>query len=603
MFAVIAGFAFAAIAFCAIHAATQRKFSPFGWYSLMSLGVFLIAGTLAIRVGLPDPAIHEALRRFSLLGCIPYLAGMLYIYHDRLGSRTSLFDKLLLSATTIAFTYAAISPLWLPAPPAVEVTQIATWAGEFYYPAAQSNPAFVTTAVGLGAILGIRCGLIAWPLIWRDRLGAVLLLGLSAIILFTALYHLTLNQYWDLGIPVAPITLACIYVVLGFEIVRHDHQLVSEQKRGQRIAHERIERFRQFFLGCRDGIAVIDSRCRAADVNPAMAEIHGYSPEQFLALEPLAHVHSDSRGVYQQLQSAVDSERVFHAEATHLKKDGTPIEVELYATSMHPDEMGDHALLFVRDVSARKLAEAQLEDQQLMLVHASRLSTMGEMLAGIAHEINQPLYSIANLAAACKNGIELSDYQGELPLGPWLQQISDEAVRCGDIIRGLRTFARKHEGPPEPVELRKVVRDSVALLESDERWRNMPIECRLPDEPLVVQGSEVQLQQVIVNLLRNAFDAMQGSASPKVVVDAHAEHRSVVVRISDNGPGIDPKDANKLFQTFYTTKSDGMGIGLSISRSIVEASGGTLELDEPVLSGATFRLELPIPQPVPAAAS
>src|SRR5690606_12721293 len=87
MFAVIAGFAFAAITFCAIHAAVQRKFSPFGWYALMSLGVFLIAGTLAIRVGLPDPEVHNGLRRISLLGCIPYLAGMLYIYHDRLGSR------------------------------------------------------------------------------------------------------------------------------------------------------------------------------------------------------------------------------------------------------------------------------------------------------------------------------------------------------------------------------------------------------------------------------------------------------------------------------------------------------------------------------------
>src|SRR5690606_1738795 len=136
---------------------------------------------------------------------------------------------LLLGATAIAFTYAAFSPFGIQAGPEVEVQQLTTWVGAIYYPTFQPNPQFVTTAVGLGALLGIRCGFIAWPLIRRDRLGATLLLGLSAIILFTALYHLTFIKYWDLGIPVAPITLACIYLVLGVEIVRHDRQLVSER--------------------------------------------------------------------------------------------------------------------------------------------------------------------------------------------------------------------------------------------------------------------------------------------------------------------------------------------------------------------------------------
>ncbi len=260
------------------------------------------------------------------------------------------------------------------------------------------------------------------------------------------------------------------------------------------------------------------------------------------------------------------------------------------------DESGrpTHLRGVMLDVTDKKLAEERLCETQAQLAHVSRLSTMGEMVAGIAHEINQPLAAISNFATASHMAITNLDVESKLPLGDWLKQIGSEAVRCGEIIRQLRTYARKGDQQWEVVDLNFAIDESIALLGSDTRFRAESIQVQRSGQKPVVQGSRVQLQQVFVNLLRNACDAIENCGKPSIEIQLSVVGDTVRVAITDNGPGIKDDQRRKLFDPFYTTKDNGMGIGLSISKSIVETHHGSLALDSSANSGARFVIELPL---------
>ena len=225
---------------------------------------------------------------------------------------------------------------------------------------------------------------------------------------------------------------------------------------------------------------------------------------------------------------------------------------------------------------------------------SSRLSTMGEMVAGIAHEINQPLSAIANYAAASRNALEAMKDEDNSQIATWLQHVNEQAVCCGEIIRRLRDFVTKDNDDLECVELNEVVHDSVALIQSTLRHQSVIIDCQMPESGPQVMASHVQLQQVLLNLLRNACEAALTSTTPRIIVlvDIHDGHARVSVE--DNGPGVEDSDRPRLFDTFFTTKPDGMGMGLPISKSIVEAHGGSLRFDAEHSEGARFHIEFPI---------
>lgn len=250
----------------------------------------------------------------------------------------------------------------------------------------------------------------------------------------------------------------------------------------------------------------------------------------------------------------------------------------------------------IHDVTDRRRAEDEARVLQERLTHFSRLSTMGEMAAGLAHEINQPLAAIATYAQACQRlirqpGLEIEDVLAAL------EQINAQALRAGEVIRRLRNFVKNREVKREPVNCSRLLEDLRTLAETDARLHNirLRLDC---EEPLpTVYADPIQLQQVILNLVRNAIDAMSEAPEDRrevVLTTRMAADREVEITVIDQGTGLAPEATEHLFNPFFTTKSSGTGLGLAISRSIVRAHGGRLWHTPNDVCGARFHFTLPV---------
>jgi signal transduction histidine kinase len=252
--------------------------------------------------------------------------------------------------------------------------------------------------------------------------------------------------------------------------------------------------------------------------------------------------------------------------------------------------------VLVSDVSMIKQSERRERSRMLELAHASRLSSMGEMATQLAHEINQPLAAISMYSAAA-----LRTLQGEWDarqLREWLQTIHGQAVRAGDILRRVRRFVRRQDMQRVPVDLNGRVCEVVDLLRSEARSREVAVYLDLHEDLPHVPADPVLIEQVVFNLVRNALDALQERAPPRVVTlsSARAGDR-VYVEVRDNGPGVDAALGARIFDSFVSSKGEGVGMGLAISRSIIEAHGGRLDYQANAEGGATFRFELPLESP------
>ncbi len=329
--------------------------------------------------------------------------------------------------------------------------------------------------------------------------------------------------------------------------------------------------------------------------NPALTAVSGYANEEIMRMTFLDIVHPEERdlikdrSIRRQRGESVPS----RYELPIQTKVGTRRWVDFSAELIEYE--GRSAVLGIGvDITSRKTVEEKLRRKEIELVHVSRLSMMGEMVAGIAHEINQPLFAISNFAQACSKTLETLDYESDVPIETWLTQLSEQAVRCGNIIRRLRSFVKKSDDEWTVVDLNEVVHDAVALVRFDVRRKPTAIDCRLLDPGPRVYGSEVQLQQVLVNILQNACDATAERTDPEVSVQLEVGNRRAFIRVRDNGPGIDERHRKQLFHAFFSTKPDGLGMGLAISKSIIEAHRGRLRLESSPHSGATFHIELPL---------
>src|SRR6185503_15393056 len=262
---------------------------------------------------------------------------------------------------------------------------------------------------------------------------------------------------------------------------------------------------------------------------------------------------------------------------------------------------------FVRDVTTEKraLASIQAERDQAVtrrreeqearrlqerLTHVSRMATMGEMAAGIAHELNQPLSAIATYARACERF--LNSAQPDLPETlSSLAEISAEAMRAGEMIRRLRQLVSNHPSEREPTQINDLVRDLSVLMQADARVHRTQIDFDLQPTLPLVRADRAQLQQMVLSLVRNAVEALgeAGTTGRKVAVrTARAPDGRVELSVCDNGPGVSPDMVDRLFMPFVTTKSTGTGLGLAISQTIAQAHGATLayRMNEP--AGACF---------------
>ena len=282
---------------------------------------------------------------------------------------------------------------------------------------------------------------------------------------------------------------------------------------------------------------------------------------------------------------------------THFDSEGNEVIAEISASPI-VDESGKVTAIIelCRDITARVRAEERVRQHQADLAHVARVGTMGEMATGLAHELNQPLAAIVNYLQACLERIKAGVHDpGELLED--VQRASVQAQRAGEMVDHLRDFVRRHEPDHLSVDLNALVRDAVDLVRPELRSLNVQVSMDLADDLPAVQGQAIQIEQTVVNLIRNGLEAMgDDEHGPRrlAVLTSCASGDAVELVIRDTGRGLSEDEFARLFEPFFTTKPEGMGLGLSISKTIIEAHGGRLWASRNLDRGATFGFTLPI---------
>jgi C4-dicarboxylate-specific signal transduction histidine kinase len=249
-------------------------------------------------------------------------------------------------------------------------------------------------------------------------------------------------------------------------------------------------------------------------------------------------------------------------------------------------------------MTERKRAEEKVRRQQEQLAHVQRLRTIEGMASQLAHEINQPLAAIVNFANGLATRLRKGEGDTEAMCAA-AAQIREQAMRAGEVIRHLRGFVRKETARREYADLNHLVQEAARLIESEAQRSCISIRFRLDTAAPPIQVDPVQIEQVVVNLLRNGIDAIveSGNAAGELLVATELAPDAIQVAVRDTGAGLQPGGEEKLFEPYYTTKAEGLGMGLAISRTIVEAHGGSLWAESNDTRGMTFLFRLPVPSP------
>lgn len=361
-----------------------------------------------------------------------------------------------------------------------------------------------------------------------------------------------------------------------------------------------------------DAIILIDAQGRIARFNPAAEALFGYVADDVIGRNVSVLMPQPYRAEH---DSYLDRYHHTHEpriigigrEVSAQRKDGSVFPIDLSVGEfLHGDEHGFVGI--IRDISARKAQErrlqenaadmqrmfAEAEDLHARLTHAGRLGSLGEMVSGIAHEVNQPLTAIASYASASRR-LLLSGNASREEVAGILDKIATQAERAGQVIRGLRNLARRQDAVRQALDINALVSEVARLVGFEFRNSGWRLELQLAESLPAVIGDPVQIQQVVLNLLRNAAEAMAcGAHDDDVIVTTLQEGDQIVIRVDDCGPGMNVDEALRLFEPFYTTKPQGLGLGLSICKSIALAHGGDLGYRPRDVGGASFHLRLPI---------
>lgn len=334
--------------------------------------------------------------------------------------------------------------------------------------------------------------------------------------------------------------------------------------------------------------------------NKAAETMFGYTAEEMIGtpvtrLFPADRIEEESF-ILEKIRMGIATE---HYETVRTRKDGTRIDVSV---TVSPIRGVGGAIIgaskTVRDISERKETEARLQSLSDELSHVARVTEMGQVSAALAHELNQPLTAVLNYANVAKRFIELDNGTSRAKAAEAIGKASEQAMRAGQIIRRLRDFVEKRETTRSVEDVNALAEEAMALGLIGAKSSGINASLDLAEGLPKVLVDRVQIQQVLVNLLRNAAEAM--AHTPKrdlTLFTSRGDDGMIVVGVSDTGTGISPELADRLFRPFVTTKPGGMGIGLAISRSIVESHGGRLSLSANAGGGTVFRFTLPAAPP------
>jgi PAS domain S-box-containing protein len=374
--------------------------------------------------------------------------------------------------------------------------------------------------------------------------------------------------------------------------------------RGRDSAESRISEsgFRTLVDHASDGFYLSDDQSRIIDVNRAACQMLGYSREELLGKHPREFdVGLDDETIGRIAQRVLGGETVTF-ETLHRRRDGTVFPVEIRGRGF--EQQGRRQLLaLVRDITERRLIEQALreKDQALQnarteLARVSRLTTLGELTTSIAHEVSQPLGAMVASAGACSRWLE-ADPPALAEARAALDNIVADGKRAREVIARIRALSRRQAPRKDRLDINHEILEVLALMKHELGGHDIVLRTDLGPLPLHVIGDRVQLQQVLLNVIVNAIEAMsavQDRPRELRIVSRREDPETVLVEVRDCGIGLNPRDAEQVFEAFYTTKSEGIGIGLAISRSIVEAHGGRLSASPNEPHGAVFRFSLPV---------
>jgi PAS domain S-box-containing protein len=326
----------------------------------------------------------------------------------------------------------------------------------------------------------------------------------------------------------------------------------------------------------------------------------------FAATEPvnfakfLARVHPDDRAQVQRaVEKAMKNRAVYDTQYRIQLPDGRVRWIAARGRGQYVDESVNNMLGVLLDITERKQAEAEVQQHRQELAHVSRVSIMGELSASMAHELNQPLTAILTNAQAAQRFMA----SGKADMNEFreiLKDIAHDTTRARDVIRHLRALVKKSESDFTHLDIGETIREVVGFLHGDRVARNVRVVLELATGLPPVCGDRIQLQQVMINLLLNAFDALTNTPVPErsvVVATVLDSSQLIHITVRDNGTGIPADKLHALFEPFYTTKSEGMGMGLTVSRSIIEAHRGRIWAENNSEGGATFHITLPVAGP------
>jgi PAS domain S-box-containing protein len=325
--------------------------------------------------------------------------------------------------------------------------------------------------------------------------------------------------------------------------------------------------------------------------------LFGFAADARLTLETLLErVHQEDRGIFAQtMRTAVEFRRPIEFEFRVIRSDGEICWITARGQPREGDEGGSASLSGVfTDVTALKNAESDAEMQRRQVAHLMRQSMLGELSGAIAHELNQPLTAILSNAETAQDLLNRKDVDLD-QVRDILKDIVDDNNRAGEVIRRLRKLLRKGESKAEPINLNQLVESTLGLLRGELVRRGINVKIALAADVPASVGDSVQLQQVLLNLIMNAMEAMneKPSSQRELIITTRATGEQIEAVIADRGDGIAPEIEKRLFQPFFTTREFGLGLGLSICSTIVQSHGGKLTLRNNAYGGATATFALP----------
>jgi len=314
-------------------------------------------------------------------------------------------------------------------------------------------------------------------------------------------------------------------------------------------------------------------------------EIQGQNYFLFLGIEADSNIAAE-------IKQTILKGRSFHGEMLNFKKDGTK-----YWNSLRIGPLRDaqgavtHYVGIQTDITLMRESELEIDEQREELLHVTRVGKLAEFVSSLAHEISQPLASILTYAQAAQRML----VDREPQLQKILSYIINDNHRASEVIQRLRSLLKKSVPEMKPIDINALIDETVALMATDAAVRNDILKTELTGDLPLVRGDRIQLQQVLLNLISNSLDAMENSLAPREIVirTSRQDAGAVRVTVKDCGCGIPAKNIPKLFTHFFTSKPDGLGMGLSISRAIVEAHGGRLDVENNPDRGVTFYFTLP----------